>query len=537
MGRHIMSALESSDLPDQAQTSGATLGRETLHVRAITQELLTVKHHFELILESMTEGVLEVTREGRIVYANPTALALIGVPEEHLLGSTFNDVFHDGEGARMRGFLEMKESAPQCLLEDFPLTLNGKQVSLKMLPVKNGLAGFLIILEDVTERKRLEARLIEAQKMEAIGALAGGIAHDFNNALMAIIGNITLAKIQAKTEDKVCAKLDEAERASWKARDLTQQLLPLSKGGKPIKRAVSIPTLLEEVCCAVLSDTNVQCALSLPPDLWMAEIDANQIRQALANLLSNAVQAMPAGGVIEVRAENAVEGSDRVSPSSEAEKYVKISIRDQGGGIPEEHLGHLFEPYFTKGASRGLGLAITHTIISKHGGRIAVESAVGMGTTFRILLPAGATKAPPEADVQGAVNCGKGKVLVMDDEDMVREVAADMLRYLGCSVALARDGSEAIELYKKARQTNEPFDVVILDLTVPNGMGGKETIQELLKIDPQVKAIVSSGYSNDPIMAEYQEHGFCEVLGKPYRMSELSSELCKIMTWEPAAVK
>jgi two-component system, cell cycle sensor histidine kinase and response regulator CckA len=529
MGRHVLDALAHADAHGHEPPQGTTVGRETLRSREITRELLSVKHHFEVILESMTEGVMEITGDAKIVYANPTAAALIGLPEEELLASAFPHLFDGSDRDKIMSLLNARESALQCIVEDSPLMIKGKQVSLKLLPVKRGGTGTIVILEDVTERINMQAELLQAQKIKAIGTLAGGIAHDFNNALTGIVGNIALARLSAEQGQSISKNLDEAERACWKARDLTRQLLPFSKGGRPLKKPAFLPSVLKDICHEALRGYDVECECCLPEDLWRVEIDLNQVRDAVTNLLLNAVQMMPEGGTIRVLGENAPAESERPLQISQ-DKYVRVSIQDQGGGIPEEHLGRIFEPYFTtREARRGLGLASTHAIISQHGGCITVESELGVGTTFHIFLPAMENDASAAENLCKGPAARKGKVLVMDDQDMVREVAEGMLSHLGYLVAVAKDGSEAIDIYQKAQQTAEPFDAVITDLTVPGGMGGKETIRELLKIDPKVRAIVCSGYSNDPIMADYREHGFSGVIEKPYRMGELQSELNKII--------
>lgn len=308
------------------------------------------------------------------------------------------------------------------------------------------------------------------------------------------------------------------ERASWRARDLTQQLLPFSSGGKPIRKTVSLPEILKEICLSCLDGSNVRCRLDIPDGLWPAEVDVKQIRQAMSCLLANAREAMPEkGGMVLVRASNIPAGSHEAR-TLKTGSCVRVSVQDEGSGIAEEHLGRIFDPYFsTKKTGRGLGLAAPHTIIEQHQGSIVVESWMGVGTTFHIYLPAlkGEEKRLPVGFHGERAVPKKAKILVMDDDDALREFLRKLLDRLGYATELARDGKEALDLYRRSLEAEEPFDRVILDLTVPGGMGGKETIQELAGIDPSVRAIVSSGYSNDPIMAQYQEHGFRGVLEKP----------------------
>lgn len=387
---------------------------------------------------------------------------------------------------------------------------------------------------EISKRRRMEEEILKVQKLESIGILAGGIAHDFNNLLTGILGNVGLAKIYVRPGDKMFNKLDSAEKAALRATDLTQQLLTFSKGGLPVKKTIRLAGLLNNSASLVLSGSNVKCKLSVSDDLWLVDADEGQFSQVLNNLLINAMQAMPEGGKITVEAEN-IEMSDNYSfthklPLNEG-KYVKISIRDQGIGIPPENLSKIFDPYFTtKEKGSGLGLAITYSIIKNHNGYIAAESETGVGTAFHIYLPAAEIQdIAIEKKCEGFIS-GKGKILLMDDEDLVRKAAGEILSFIGYDVTFAIDGSDTIRLYQEALVSGQPFDAVILDLTVPGAMGGKEAIQNLIKIDPKVKAIVSSGYSNDQVMANYREFGFRSVIAKPYKCEALSKILHDVIT-------
>ncbi len=376
--------------------------------------------------------------------------------------------------------------------------------------------------KEMVERARTEDELLKARRLESIGLLAGGIAHDFNNLLTAIVGNISLSKMFVNPEEKVFKRLNEAEKASMRARDLTQQLLTFSKGGAPIKRTASIAELLIDSASFALSGSNVKCEFALPEDLWSVEIDEGQISQVVNNVIINADHAMTEGGMVRVKAENTVL-DDKIGLPLNAGHYVKISIEDQGTGIPEEHLPKIFDPYFTtKAKGSGLGLTTCYSIIKRHEGLITVESKVGAGTTFYIYLPASPRKTSGEKNVSEGPIHGTGRILVMDDEEIIREVAGKMLSHLGYQVDCAADGLEAIQLYIKAKSEGRPYSAVIIDLTIPGGMGGKEAIQRLLEIDPAIRAIVSSGYSHGPIMSEYRKFGFCSVVAKPYKVEDLS---------------
>jgi CheY-like chemotaxis protein len=365
-----------------------------------------------------------------------------------------------------------------------------------------------------------------------LSILAGGIAHDFNNSLTVILGNIGLAMLDGKKEPKVQDRLAKAEQACLRAQALSQQLLIFARGGAPIKKIVSIANLLKESAILTLSGSKSRYEVSIPDDLWLVEADTAQISQVISNLLINADQAMPEGGIIKITTENISVKAKSNLPISKG-KYVKFAIADQGIGISPKYLDKVFDPYFsTKQKGSGLGLATAYSIIKNHSGHIQVESQLGVGTTFYIYLPAADKRVPADESETVKPTMGQGKVLVMDDEEMVREVLGGMLSRLGYEVDFASDGSQTIEKFVKAKETIQPFAAVILDLTIPGGMGGKEAIKELLKIDPQVKAIVSSGYSDDPIMADFQKYGFAGVIAKPYKVAELGKVLNKVLTKE-----
>jgi|Deesub1362A_J573_1020465.scaffolds.fasta_scaffold00199_51 PAS domain S-box-containing protein len=390
-----------------------------------------------------------------------------------------------------------------------------------------------LLHEEITERKRVEEELLRAQKLESLGILAGGIAHDFNNVLTAILNNIYIAKMLVGPESEVFKRLGRAEKAALRAQTLTRQLLTFSRGGTPVKRAASIKELIEETTDFALRGSNVKCEYSFSEDLWPVEIDEGQISQVISNLVINAQQAMPDGGVIKMYAGNVIVNDGDV-PSLRRGRYIKLSIKDTGVGIPEKHLPKIFDPFFTtKREGSGLGLATTYSIIKKHDGHITVESEVGSGTTFDIYLPASQRRLltgrlekgkPFKNDIR------KTRILVMDDEPDIRESLSAALNFFGYEVDFAGDGAEAIDLYRKAKNSNHPFDAVVMDLTIPGGMGGVEAIKKLIQIDPNVKAIASSGYANDPIMSEFKNFGFKGVITKPYRVEELGRLLHEIIT-------
>ncbi len=386
-------------------------------------------------------------------------------------------------------------------------------------------SSFIVIVADITDRKNAEKEQFRISKLESLGVLAGGIAHDFNNILTMILGNISLAKMyMGKDEQKVQVKLANAEQAITRAKDLSQRFLTFSKGGAPIKKVVAVHDFLKDVCRFTLTGTPVVCEFDLASDLLPVEIDEGQMTQAIGHILINSHQAMPDGGTILVKAENLV--IDSSADNIPAGKYVKISIIDQGSGIPDMYLGKVFDPYFTtKEKGSGLGLTVCYSIIRNHRGYINVESTLGIGAMFYIYLPVLDSYQDDRKSVEsgGYVTSGY-RVLVMDDEDSVREVLGDVLTSYGYIVDFAKNGEEALSLYR-----DSAYDAVILDLTIPGGMGGKETIKELLAMDPHVKAIVSSGYSSDPIMSEFKQYGFKDIIAKPYRMEDLEEILKRVI--------
>jgi len=397
-------------------------------------------------------------------------------------------------------------------------------------------ASFILILMlfkklgDITDRKRMEKEMLRAQKLESLGVLAGGIAHDFNNLLTGILGNISLARMHLDPGGKAYERLEGAEKASERARDLTQQLLTFSKGGAPVRKTASITQLIMDSAGFVLRGSNVRCDFSLADDLWPVSVDQGQISRVINNLVINACQSMPDGGTINVCGENYTTLPGDLLPLKEG-RCVRISISDQGMGISEENLQKIFDPYFTtKQKGSGLGLATVYSILKNHDGYVEVESKEGTGTVFTIYLPA--SENVPEVEMKSEEKKmpvpGMGRILVMDDDEMIREIASEILHYLGYDVVVCGDGSEAVDLYRVAKESEKPFNAVIMDLTVAGGMGGREAMVKLLEIDPQVKGIVSSGYSNDPILARYRDYGFCAVMAKPYNVENFTEIVQKL---------
>ena len=385
---------------------------------------------------------------------------------------------------------------------------------------------------EIARREKLEGELIKTRKLESLGILAGGIAHDFNNFLTAVLGNISLARHFDRDPDMRSKLLSEAESASYRARDLTQQLLTFSKGGKPVKKVIALGDLVRDATGFAIRGSNVKSNFDLQPELWAIEADEGQITQVIHNLVLNASQAMPEGGIVQVRCRNADVELDEMDEMDEMVwlppgKFVVVSVVDQGHGITDENLQRIFDPYFTtKEGGAGLGLASAYSIVRKHGGVIRVDSQPGEATAFHVYLPVSGNipaqpVASPPLDDAGSVR--KRRILVMDDDEGIRQFAEECLTHLGHDVEVATDGACAIELHQQALRSGVPFDLVIMDLTIPAGKGGKQTVGELARMASDVKIVVSSGYSNDPVMADYREHGFHDVLPKPFSVAELGA--------------
>jgi len=381
--------------------------------------------------------------------------------------------------------------------------------------------GFWWLKRDISEKKSQEQEILRAQKLQSLGILAGGIAHDFNNLLTAILGNISLAKDYLSPSEKAFERMVAATRAVERAQQLTAQLLTFSRGGAPVKRKASMGELLRDSVEFVLRGSSVRSVLSIADDLWPVEVDETQMHRVIHNLVLNALQAMPQGGAVHVRAENLALTGNLPPPLNEG-RYVRVAIRDSGAGIAREILDKIFDPYFTtKEKGTGLGLASAYSIVKNHGGMMTVKSRIGLGSIFYFYLPAASGVCEAREENHGTEVRHKAKILVMDDDELIRDLVTELLGAMGFEVSLARDGAEAIAAYVRERQVGRPFDVVVMDVTIPGGMGGKEAIQKLTAIDPGVKAIVSSGYSNDAVMAEYEKHGFVGVLPKPYTPNEI----------------
>jgi len=500
------------------------------------------RREWESTFDAMSDWVSLIDLKGRILRSNCAGENILGAPTEKIIGRMCCDLVHG-----------TKKPIPECPMQKMLQThkrettdLYVKEISswlrISVDPVMDedkNLIKVVHIVRDITELKKIEEERLKVMKLESIGIMAGGIAHDYNNLLSVILGNIELAKEDIDPDMGISTFLAEAEKASLKSKELTKQLITFSKGGEPVKGIDSAGNLVQNIINQTIFDTEIKCEVHLSENLWLTEFDEDQMKLALKNILNNSAEAMPKGGSIDINLENFEICIENMEPdlSLSMGKYVKISIRDQGAGISRNHLHLIFDPYFSTkdmGVQKGmgLGLATVYSIIRRHDGHITVESEVGVGTVFTLYLPAYEKDKielkPFERPTVDKELVSTGKILVMDDEEMIRCLAKQRLIRFGYDADIAKDGAEAFELYKRALDSGKPYDAVILDLTVKKGMGGKEAVKKVLEIDPQAKAIVSSGYSTDPVLADFKRYGFIGALTKPYTMRDLGLVLGKI---------
>jgi PAS domain S-box-containing protein len=489
---------------------------------------------YRVVIENMMDGVILGTPEGKILAANKATCDMFGKSESELIAIGRSGMIDLNDTRLLNAFEERKK------LGKFRCEVNHKRNDGTVFPTEVTAVNFkdsrgnersCVIIRDITNQKKFEEEQLKVDKLESLSLLAGGIAHDFNNVLTTILGNISLSKMLVNPEDEIFDLLGEAEAASLRAQMLTRQLLTFAKGGAPVKETASIAEIIEESAHFILHGSKSRCEFSIKDGLWHAEVDEGQISQVINNIVLNADHAMPQGGVIRIIAENMEVGETSGLPIKPG-RYILISITDPGIGIAEKHLSKIFDPYFTtKQKGSGLGLATAYSIIKRHDGHISVESELGVGTTFSIYVPA-SDKPLPEKKEEVIILSGSGRLLVMDDDEPIRKTIGRMLSQLGYEPEFAADGAEAVQLYKMAMEAAMPFDAVILDLTIPGGMGGNDAIKELAKINPDVKAIVSSGYSNDEILSTFKEYGFKAMVPKPYEIKSLSKVLNDVLRKE-----
>jgi PAS domain S-box-containing protein len=499
-------------------------------LRRALGQLAREKERAQVTLRSIADGVITTDAEGNVEFMNRHAEGMTGWSQEEAAGRPVRQVFRalDGRtGQELSDPLAERQADSRAGEQNVLVARDGTRrlIDDSVAAIRGGaggIAGAILVFRDVTLKVRKEEELVKWQKLESLGTLAGGIAHDFNNFLAAILGNISLAKQILDPGSKAVARLEAAEKASDRASDLAAKLLTFSKGGKPVRERISLDSVVRDSALLSVRGTPVRCEFGIAEDLWATDADAGQIGQAIGNLVINAVQAMPGGGTARIRGANVIIGEGEMAYVKPG-PYVKIEVADTGVGIPGRNLKRIFDPYFTtRENGMGLGLTISYHIMKNHGGNLFVESEPGAGTTVSLYFPASTERMPRVVEaVSETAREGKWKVLVMDDEDLVRDMAIGMLEHLGFEARGARDGREAIGMYKDADTEGTPFDLVVMDLTVPGKMGGKEACARLLGMYPDARVIVCSGYSSDPVMSDHAAYGFLGMLGKPFHMEEL----------------
>jgi PAS domain S-box-containing protein len=512
--------------------------RDITEKKKSEEELIASEERSRNFIDASPLGIA-VLQNYKIQVANPSYAKIygytspsesIGKPMKIVIPHEFRDSVAERGSRRWSGVQEPEAYDTIGLRKDgtkFPISAYAVRIDFKGKPATLAFVG------DITNQKKLEAEIIKSQKLESLGILAGGIAHDFNNLLTGISANISLARFSMDNIKELEDCLFEAQNSTIRATKLTNQLLTFSRGGAPNLEKIVINQKIEETCNFTLQGSEVRPTYNLSDDLWSVKVDTGQIDQVLQNIVNNAVQSMPKGGSLIITASNSIINEDTGLNNLKPGNYISITIIDSGVGIPNEDLHKVFDPFFTtKQLGSGLGLSVCYSIIKKHNGFINIQSEVGVGTTVEIFLPALKTEFKLEEDVTDVEithdSINSKKILVMDDDLSIQKISRKILKKLGHRVVLASDGDEAIAKYKRANKSKYKIDLVILDLTISGGKGGKDTINQLQKIDPNVQAIVSSGYSNDPGMSNFREYGFLGRLTKPYTYEEMKIAINQI---------
>ena len=543
--------LSAADLIWEGESARlATLRDITLRSRHAERNLKREKERLSVTLDSISDAVITIDDKGAVDRINQEASRIIGIQNDEAIGKPLSEILHlqdpkTGKLISDPGERLLNQTKQQTLLEfGISPTRDSKDhifVNADMrciLDDEDGHYGCVVVLRDITQHKLAEEEFLKSEKLQSISLLAGGIAHDFNNILSAILGNISVVRANISDENEHANRLLAAEKAALQATSLTQQLLTFSKGGAPVLESATINQILEDCADFILRGSNVRCEIEHTPDTWAVDADQGQIAQVVNNLLINADQSMPNGGLIRIKLSNCKLEKDEV-PTLKSGKYLEIQISDQGVGIAPENLTRIFDPYFTtKENGNGLGLASSYSIIKSHNGMMTVDSEVDKGSRFSIYLPKGnnTSKAPFENIVkessndEKAIKAGHGRILIMDDMEAMMMVAGEIISMLGYEVEFATNGEEAIHAYKTAKETGKAFDAVVFDLTVPGGMGGEEAAEILIEYDPGLLAIASSGYSNTNVMSDFSDSPFTAVVPKPYRIKEMSDALNEVLS-------
>lgn len=515
-----------SHLEWEGRPATLLLIRDITERREFEKALRQSEENFRALAEMANDGISITNKRGFHTFCNQRFLNMLGYAMDEVLPLKRVDIIHGDDAAKLKAMHQARKSGEKYpgIYEVAYRRKDGSALPVEvsfMHAVWGGQRVHVFFARDISSRKRSEAERLRASRLESLAILAGGIAHEFNNSLTSILGNVSLARLEVPQGSPLSENLKDVERAAKEASRLTQQLLTFARGGDPQREELDLREAIRDGVTFTLRGSNVRCQLDLAEDLWQSRVNAAQIRQVLSNIVINAEQAMPDGGLIEVTAGNrtlSAANSTTLPPGD----YARIEIRDHGVGIPNEYINHIFDPYFTTKQGSGLGLATAYSVIKKHDGHIRASSALGEGTTITIYLPASQDQAPtPPSPVSPPAAHGSN-VLLMDDEALVRNTGRRMLGRLGYRVTTAKDGAEALWLFRESLDTADRFDLTIVDLTVPGGMGALEALEKLKTLDPAARVFVSSGYSNDPVMSNCQSYGFQGVVRKPYTLEEIT---------------
>lgn len=536
-----------NELDWQSQRSRFILLKDVTLTDRSESALVRSSALLDSLVESILSGVIVVDAQGKVSRMNAESERLTGVTENQALGVNLENILwvqHPRTGRRVNHFAEVF-LGPDYLLNQPTggVELTNRQgetlyvrLKMKQIEVSGENSSAIVVLRDINLRADTPLERHESEKLNAVGLLASGIGHDFNNILSAVLGNISVARMGLEKAHPISRQLVLAEKAALQAKGLTKQLISFVKGGIPNLEATTLNVLVEDCSQFILRGSNVKCVTDISEGLWPVEVDIAQMSQVITNLIINADQSMPNGGMIELRLYNETVSSNNRIEHVPAGEYVVFSVQDHGVGISEENVKHIFDPYFsTKKNGNGLGLASCQSIIKSHRGLISVDSSLGVGTTFKVFLPRSKVPADSAAEYKSEAEelprpekMG-GRILVMDDMEGMMLVAGEILKTLGFEVGLSTNGQEAINAYKAAKEAGNPFDAVVFDLTVPGGMGGEEACQILREYDPDLIAIASSGYTNSNVMSDFESAGFKAVVPKPYRIKEMSDALNRIL--------
>jgi len=518
----------------------AALMRDVTERRRAEEALTSETQRLQVTLQSIGDGVIALNSDGKVVLFNTRAELITGFSSMEAIGRDYKVALN---------LVSQSDSVPLSIVE--PLLGGGEAISADGVAIgksgnntyvhvsgapirdRNGkTAGIVITLRDMTERRQIQAAHEKSERLELMGLVAGGIAHEFNNILMVIMGSVSLTREMAErgaTMD-LTNSLNDAEQAAVEAKTLIHQMLTFAKEGSPIRQAVHMQELITQAVKFITRGSQIKYSLDIAPDLWLGNVDAGQVCQIIQNIVMNAIQAMPGGGDVKIKATNHAVNETEEDADLAAGEYILVSIADNGPGIAPEMLPRIFEPYFTtKPSGSGLGLATSYSIVRRHGGHIAVRSTFAKGTTFDIYLPAtkssiAATDIPARPEARE-----RGKILVMDDDEGLQRLLARMLGQAGYDIQAVTNGADAIEFYRKAFKAGAPFDVVLMDLTIPGNMSAKQTIMALRQLDPGVCAIISTGRSADPLVENWKENGFSGVALKPFGLLDLQGLIAKVL--------